>query len=321
MDTNFHNTLKAIQDVSNNSILKTIRDINNSIPRLDNKNYKNLLDYSHKIKQQFAPLNQSCNSLLNAVDIKPIIGQTIELSKIGKIIKEHNRRFSDIASFTKKIEIFNNEYYNRLERLQKLIKELPERHISVAQYLLQNGWYFDDNFYISSINKLENLINNENFVEVEYLLINNFEERLSDIEILAIEENPKRKNIIKDIFIAHREEKYNLSIPTLLSQVDGICRDMFGEYLFMTSKNKPKTSIVVEKTTFSKLEQHIFSYLLTRTTVNYNSWQRAEHKNTNELNRHAILHGESVDYGTKINSLKSIALLNSILSFKVDEVK
>ena len=35
---------------------------------------------------------------------------------------------------------------------------------------------------------------------------------------------------------------------------------------------------------------------------------------TNVLNRHEVLHGESVDYGTEINSLKAISLLYYIAS-------
>jgi hypothetical protein len=34
-----------------------------------------------------------------------------------------------------------------------------------------------------------------------------------------------------------------------------------------------------------------------------------------ELNRHLVLHGESVDYGTQMNSLKAISLLSFIAGF------
>ena len=43
-----------------------------------------------------------------------------------------------------------------------------------------------------------------------------------------------------------------------------------------------------------------------------------------KLNRHQVLHGESVDYGTEENSLKAISLLNYlhwILSTAVNEVE
>ena len=32
----------------------------------------------------------------------------------------------------------------------------------------------------------------------------------------------------------------------------------------------------------------------------------------NELNRHQVMHGESLGYGTEINSLKAISLLNYV---------
>ena len=37
-----------------------------------------------------------------------------------------------------------------------------------------------------------------------------------------------------------------------------------------------------------------------------------------ELNRHVVLHGESLDYGTKINSLKAISLINYVAHVLAD---
>lgn len=34
-----------------------------------------------------------------------------------------------------------------------------------------------------------------------------------------------------------------------------------------------------------------------------------------ELNRHLVLHGESLDYGTQVNSLKAVSLITYLVSF------
>lgn len=41
----------------------------------------------------------------------------------------------------------------------------------------------------------------------------------------------ERFKILEEAFQAHEEERYELNIPTLLSQADGIFRDLFGIFL------------------------------------------------------------------------------------------
>lgn len=43
--------------------------------------------------------------------------------------------------------------------------------------------------------------------------------------------------------------------------------------------------------------------------VSYSQGKRKRNANFSELNRHMVMHGDSVDYGTKKNSLKAISLL------------
>jgi len=48
--------------------------------------------------------------------------------------------------------------------------------------------------------------------------------------------------------------------------------------------------------------------------------QNERHDGFSELNRHMVLHGESLDYGTEKNSLKAISLINYVsIVLKLDD--
>lgn len=125
---------------------------------------------------------------------------------------------------------------------------------------------------------------------------------------------PRRKEILEQAFNLHREEKYEVAIPIFLIQADGICYEIFGDELFrIKSKGlKVKAKLSEHEKGWLKgaaLEplRHLFP--LAR-TVNWNS------KQNGSLNRHAILHGRSLGYGTEINSLKCFSLLSFLEGVK-----
>ncbi len=118
--------------------------------------------------------------------------------------------------------------------------------------------------------------------------------------------------MIESAFNAHRREKYELSIPVFLAQTDGICKETMDQYLFIKQNSKPCTAIYVKRTISGAFMKAILSPLSRTLPIEMSTHERPE--NFNELNRHMVLHGESLDYGTKINSLKVISLINYVVS-------
>lgn len=96
----------------------------------------------------------------------------------------------------------------------------------------------------------------------------------------------------------------------LLAQADGICKEMLNEYLFLKHKKKPRTAIYVEQVASNTFRAAILSPLAQTLPIGASEHERD--KGFSELNRHMVLHGESLDYGTKTNSLKAISLINYV---------
>jgi len=237
-----------------------------------------------------------------------------EIESVGKAIN------SNIPAID--LSIFTNHAYDLQEAIQKLIiptfddlknsfQELPN-HIQEALLLLgKNGWYLDLEMSLPTLWHLRNILDEGNLLKAENILIEYFESRLSEIEKSILKKFPSRKHLLKAAFNAHRRKEYCLSIPLFLAQTDGICKEIIRQYLFMKSNRKPQTAIYVDQITNDTFMAAILSPLAEILPINASENERP--RNFNGLNRHMVLHGESLDYGSKVNGLKAISLINYVI--------
>jgi hypothetical protein len=125
---------------------------------------------------------------------------------------------------------------------------------------------------------------------------------------------PLRADIICDAFNAHKRGEYSLSVPVFLIQAEGICMDITKYPLY---KKRNKIPFIAEYVQKIPEPASIFLYPFTQllpTTVS----EKDRGLNFKGLNRHQVLHGESVDYGTEKNSYKAISLLTYIANILKD---
>ena len=219
------------------------------------------------------------------------------------------------------LSIFTSHATNIQEAIQKLIiptfddlknsfQELPNNIQEALLLLGENGWYLDLEMSLPTLWHLRNILEEGNLLKAENILIEYFESRLSEIEKSILKKFPSRKHLLKAAFNAHRRKEYCLSIPLFLAQSDGICKEVIRQYLFMKSNRKPQTAIYVDQITNDTFMAAILSPLAEILPINASENERP--RNFNGLNRHMVLHGESLDYGSKINGLKAISLVNYV---------
>jgi len=189
---------------------------------------------------------------------------------------------------------------------------LPE-HTQVALLTLGNhGWFFDLEMPLPFLWELENALNEGDINEAEAALIDYFRENLETIENRFATKFPHRAKIINSAFSAHKRGEYELSIPIFLAQTDGICYEVVNQHLFMRvrGEKKPSTAIYVDSIASDTFRHALLSPLSQPLPISASKNERDE--TFNELNRHQVMHGESLDYGTEVNGLKSISLLNYV---------
>lgn len=247
---------------------------------------------------------------------KPARSMEIIKAKVESVGKAINFNIPAID-----LSIFTNHAYDLQKAIQKSIiptfdglknsfQELPN-HIQEALLLLgENGWYLDLEMSLPALWHLREILDEGNLLKAEKILIKYFENRLPEIEKSILKKFPRRKHLLKAAFNVHRRKEYCLSIPLFLAQTDGICKETIGKYLFRKLNGKPRTAIYVDQIANDTVMAAFLSPLTKTLPINASEKERPI--NFNGLNRHMVLHGESLDYGTKVNSLKAISLVNYV---------
>lgn len=148
--------------------------------------------------------------------------------------------------------------------------------------------------------------------KVDEILEDYYCENFDSILKRLISRYPDRTEIFFQIFEGHKDQKYFLTIPCLLTQVDGICFDTTTKKFFITEKKEKRfkdlPEVAIEFSMISGSISKAFSTpILNKTAINSHKLKIDEFPV--KLNRHSILHGVDKNFGTKKNGIKCISLL------------
>jgi hypothetical protein len=121
-----------------------------------------------------------------------------------------------------------------------------------------------------------------------------------------------RIKILEDATQIYLEGRYNLVVPVILAQIEGIIADGFSHQGKMGGKNLNlyiNNLISNDVSNFSgKFELMAKNFINNVILVQFIHGQETQPS----LSRHAILHGADTEYGTQINALKALLLFNFI---------
>ncbi|MER3466258.1 MAG: hypothetical protein C4340_03665 [Armatimonadota bacterium] len=264
------------------------------------------LEVQEALRKSMQPIIEAQNSLEKALE--PILAQQESWKKRAESVQLLAIQATD---FQKSIQRLVTPAF---EPLQKTFRELPTRTRKALLLLGEQGWYLDLEMSIPGLWQLKDALAEGNVTEAEEALVEYFESRLSEIEQSITARFPHREHLIRAAFNAHRRQEYALAIPVLLAQTDGICKEVSNQYLFMKQNKRPRTAIYVDQIVKQIGADSFAAALLSplAQTLPINASESERPKGANALNRHAVLHGESLNYGSKINSLKAISLLNYV---------
>ena len=219
------------------------------------------------------------------------------------------RRNQEYLNFTKTLEA-------NLKLFRRAVEKWPEKRKKALQLLAEEGWFLNPEMPEEFFQGTENLL--EKHPEEFLSCINNyFSEQLDEIEEKLSVSYPHRRHLFCDAFDAHRQEKYSLSIPVLLAQADGIFWEQFpNKNLFISKKRESAVNDYASQVQNELVRIYLYPLLLLLPL-----WMSGSQRNDSfsGLNRHQVLHGESFDYDTEQNSLKSVSLL-SYLNFMLSSV-
>lgn len=234
------------------------------------------------LQNAFEPINESIRS----------INQTIS-EKLSESLREINKT------------ILENMKSLNLPKFDD--KDLYEIQRKLSERMIKNGWYYSGILPID-VSEILDLDDEDfnlqlvNFYVEEYeILYNNIMRNFFD-----------RKNILEKCFSAHENKDYELCIPTMLSQADGISKEIFGKYLFYKENGEPATKnqnrISFRLDYWFDIAYYIQLSITGQLNINSNK--------TDGFNRHKVIHGLNIDYATKENSIRCIVMLNFLAEIK-----
>ena len=192
---------------------------------------------------------------------------------------------------------------NRL--LMKLFLEYKEESSLAWQQASDYGWF--PNSQTSS--EFKKYIKHGQVAFDEYMM-NDLRPRTDIIHEELIQKYSERRHIFDVAFSLHNSENYIGAMPLFLAQIDGICAQEIGRFLFNNHDVRiEKIKAVIEEIP----EKEIPLAPLIKNTLFGANIRQTKFKNC-APNRNGILHGsrKHLDYGTELNSLKCISLLSYI---------
>lgn len=190
------------------------------------------------------------------------------------------------------------------------LKTFPDRTKMALLKLGSHGWYLDPELPAGAIFQLAEIFDTTTKEEADRVLCSWVDAHANDIETRLANSYPKRREILRQAFAAHNQKLYAVSTPVFLAQADGICQELHdGVQLFKRLRGSGELALKkkAQSLYIGDFEMAMLAPLLEPMPIVANAHERI--LSSNQLNRHAILHGESLDYGTFENGCRAISLL------------
>lgn len=266
------------------------------------KKLQEIVDYQNEIANTFKSFNSSIlDSIQNALNFNLSISENV-IKILSQSLTEY------FESIGKNVESIINTI--SLDDIVLRTKDLPNALQESLILLSEHNWYFDSEIDLSILWVIREKLINQKVEEVNKYFIDFYKKNMSRIETNLSNCYPNRKILIEKALKAHRKKDYELSIPVLLIQIDGICKEKTGFYLFLRENKIPEIANYVLKDNSGDIRKASMYPLSTITPIMKNIKERKE--GFSELNRHLVLHGDSLDYASELNSYKTISLLNYV---------
>lgn len=238
-------------------------------------------------------------------DREVLISITIPIkSRIYLFVRNLKWRFKKLVG----IEPRGMTFVEQIQYSTKLFQQWRIEKLKAPESLrrlVQLGWYLPFHVNEATMNSLADKIASGGVSSADSYIVEIIDQgSVAEVQKLT-ERFPTRSKIILAAFDAHRKGEYYLSIPVFFAQVEGICTEIVGSRFFSLKKGRPATTDWA-----SEYEQGDYVSLLLRPLLEVGEARRIQEKGKpSGVNRHDVLHGDSLDYGTKVNSYKALSLL------------
>ena len=255
------------------------------------------------------------------IELKTNPNHSFNEDEVKKLLEfeENNRKQKKVLQ--KSLSINFQKTQDRIESLKLFIKNSIHEHLNEVKNIATIGWYISPTLVSKlSLSEINYYTQKENLNKFEKKIIEQADEHIPSIIKNCTSLFPERKPIFEEIFKLYQSKSYYSIINTCYSQADGMCNSIWNFGFF--DKERPKYELK-SKDIFMENNGQMSSFFAQQLEINQNEITiNSKDKIFNNIelkvksyNRHLVLHGHSVDYGTKVNAIRAIYLLDFICYF------
>ncbi len=329
MDINENNS-KALSLLINSKLNNIEKLGNEDIEKLNIRLNEHCLKLKHKFdinSEDIVKIGKSIDKLslkLKASDIKSEVTLS-EVKMDSKSITTKSKTNIENINITKLISnlvtytLLNKtlfDYTNALINSIDFINDTAKKYVEFSNILLEYNWTPADHVKLNVIENIIDAYKNTGLVDKEKVIsryICDFYDKKMLVGILSDWKKKKllssRIGILKDAIEAHTKRKYNLSVPVLLTQIEGIIADGFyhkGQLYEPRINAYLDELFLVSSSGIKQYDKLLIEFFNQNMMVSFVHGDTV----TSHTSRHAIIHGKDLKYGTEENSLKLILFLN-----------
>ena len=187
--------------------------------------------------------------------------------------------------------------------INQAMSKHKELYAQALKLLANYGWYISEKLEVIQTIKLVKLCIDDKDFELNTFFIKYYSECISNNVNSLSEKFPDRKIMFEEALKAHNNKLYHCSTLLWITLCDGLCE---GELFKLKGDKKAINKWLTDNQTpigYLKFIEVITKVnaidAYTGNKINYKS----------QLNRHGIVHGFDINYGSEINSLKAFSLL------------
>lgn len=205
---------------------------------------------------------------------------------------------------------------------QNQIEILHSKLSLISKQLCHYNWMYIDDLNEADLICIETLISKKDSRQIDLFFEKHFDDNIELFLKKLLDKNKKRAHIINEIFNGIELKLLYLVIPSIISLIDVISNEKTKMSFFVIKINKLKQYETKLKNKYKDLKEEKYSNKFLFHTLDA-IWEYARIQNSykpSQINRHDIIHGVSLDYGTKINCYKYLSLL-LFVSINIDKPK
>ena len=178
-----------------------------------------------------------------------------------------------------------------------MVAQMDAETRSHLEILAKSGWYPDPNWYRGIRSAVASCLSSEDPGVGHELMCAAVDQPLESTRANIVRAFPARARFVNAALTAHERGEYAPSIWLLLAQADGICGNLLGIQLH--SRRHAGNMKLVDKFGRSTDVPNLYvGPLLEVFPIVWNQRKRNGVNGGEFLNRHAVLHGESLEYDT-----------------------